>query len=42
MMKGKTLKEICKTFNIKINYTPEEEQQGSDGEPMGAFEIERS
>lgn len=42
MMKGKTLEEICKTFNIRINYTPEEEQQGSDGELMGAFEIERS
>lgn len=40
-MKGKTLEEICKTFNIRINYTPEE-QQGSDGELMGAFEIERS
>ena len=26
------------TFNIENNYTPKEEQQGSDGEPMGAFE----
>ena len=26
------------TFSIENNYTPKEEQQGSDGELMGAFE----
>ena len=26
------------TFNLENNYTPKEEQKGSDGEPMGAFE----
>ncbi|XP_020413745.1 SKP1-like protein 1B isoform X1 [Prunus persica] len=27
MIKGKTLKEICKTFNIMNDFTPEEEEE---------------